>query len=40
METGIEVSDALQAELAALSRKLGVPFSGDTFADLLNHFCG
>ena len=39
MKTGIEVSDALQAELAGLAKKLGVPFEGDSFADLLHHFC-
>ena len=39
MKTGIEVSEALQAELAGLAKKLGVPFEGDSFADLLHHFC-
>ena len=38
MKTGIEVSDALQAELAQLARKLGVPFEGENFSDLLRHF--
>ncbi len=40
MMTGIEVSEALQAELTQLSRKLGVDFAGDSFPDLLRHFCG
>ena len=40
METGIEVSEALQAELTQLSRRLGVNFEGDSFPDLLRHFCG
>lgn len=39
IRTGIEVSEALQKELADLARKLGVPFEGDSFADLLRHFC-
>ena len=39
MKTGIEVSEALQAELAGLAKKLGVPFEGDSFAELLHHFC-
>ena len=38
METGIEVSEALQAELAELAKKLGVPFEGESFTDLLQHF--
>ena len=40
LETGIEVSDALQNELAELSKKLGVKFEGNSFEDLLRHFCG
>lgn len=39
LETGIEVSDALQAELTALAKKLGVEFEGDNFTALLEHFC-
>jgi LDH2 family malate/lactate/ureidoglycolate dehydrogenase len=39
IRTGIEVSEALQKELADLARKLGAPFEGDSFADLLRHFC-
>ena len=38
MKSGIEVSEALQAELAQLARKLGVPFEGESFTDLLLHF--
>ena len=37
-ESGVAVSDALQAELCQLSRRLGVDFAGDGFADLLRHF--
>lgn len=39
METGIEVSDALQKELTELSLKLGVQFEGDDFRALVRHFC-
>ncbi|MBR1457068.1 MAG: Ldh family oxidoreductase, partial [Oscillospiraceae bacterium] len=40
MESGVEVSEALQAELTALSRRLGVAFEGDRFEDLLRALCG
>lgn len=39
LETGIEVSDALQRELTELSKKLGAEFEGDSFGDLLKYFC-
>jgi len=39
METGIEVSDALQKELTELAIKLGVKFEGEGFEALLRHFC-
>ena len=38
MESGIFISDALQAELAELARRLGVDYVGEGFADLLKHF--
>ena len=38
LESGIEVSDALQAELAALAKKLGIDYGGDDFEALLKHF--
>ncbi len=38
LQTGIEVSEALQAELAQLARKLGVPFEGESFTSLVKHF--
>lgn len=37
-ESGVEISEALQAELTSLSCKLGVPFEGDDFAALLQYF--
>ena len=39
LESGIEVSDALQAELAQLAIKLGINYGGDDFKALLHHFC-
>ena len=39
LESGVEVSEALQAELAALATKLGIDYGGENFAALLRHFC-
>lgn len=39
LESGIEVSEALQAELAQLAKKLGIDYGGDDFAALLKFFC-
>ena len=39
LESGIEVSEALQAELSMLAKKLGIEFEGEDFASLLRHFC-
>jgi len=38
LESGIEVSEALQAELAGLAKKLGIDYGGDDFEALLKHF--
>ena len=38
LESGIEVSEALQAELAELAKKLGIDYGGDNFDALLKHF--
>lgn len=38
LESGIEVSEALQAELAELAKKLGIDYGGDNFEALLKHF--
>ena len=38
LECGIEVSEALQAELAELAKKLGIDYGGDNFEALLKHF--
>ena len=39
LESGVDVSEALQAELAQLAKKLGIDYGGDDFEALLRHFC-
>ena len=38
MQTGTELSEAIQSELALPAKKIGVPFEGESFTDLLRCF--